>query len=65
MSTQESESKSELMPVLLGWKGIARYLGKGIRTVQRWESEFDFPVRRTHEGPTSVLAVPAEIDAWV
>jgi hypothetical protein len=66
MSTQDSQSEFELAPVLSGWKGIARYLGKGIRTLQRWERQFDFPVRRIHEGPKStVLAVPAEIDAWV
>jgi hypothetical protein len=66
MSTRDSESRAELTPVLSGWNGIARYLGKGIRTIQRWERQFDLPVRRTHEGPKStVLALPAEIDAWV
>jgi hypothetical protein len=52
--------------VLTSWKDIAQYLGKGIRTVQRWEDDLGLPVRRTKDGvKSSVLAVPAEIDAWV
>jgi hypothetical protein len=52
--------------VLSDWRLIARYLGKSVRTVQRWERELGLPVRRTHGGPKSaVIAVPAEIDAWV
>lgn len=52
--------------VLASWKDIAQYVGKGIRTLQRWERELGLPVRRTHEGPKpGVMAVPAEIDAWV
>ena len=26
--------------VMTSWKEIARYLGEGVRTAQRWESEF-------------------------
>jgi hypothetical protein len=52
--------------VLSNWKLIGRYLGKSVRTVQRWERELGLPVRRAHGGPKSaVIAVPAEIDAWV
>jgi hypothetical protein len=52
--------------VIAGWKDIGLYLGKGTRTVQRWERDLGLPVRRTHEGPKpGVLAVRAEIDAWV
>ena len=51
---------------LSGWKDIASYLGKGVRTVQRYEREFRLPVRRP-AGKTrgSVLATRAELDAWV
>jgi len=53
-------------PILTSWKEIAQYAGKAVRTVQRWERELDFPVRRTKTGrKSSVLAVPGEIDAWV
>ena len=32
--------------VLSSWKDIARYMGKGVRTVQRWERHLGLPVRR-------------------
>jgi hypothetical protein len=32
-----AESSSGEMLVLVEWKSIAQYLGKGVRTVQRWE----------------------------
>lgn len=52
--------------VLTSWKEIAQYLGKGVRTVQRWEAEYGLPVRRaTSSSHHAVLAVPEEIDAWV
>jgi hypothetical protein len=28
------------------WKEIAKYLGKGVRTAQRWEHEAGLPIRR-------------------
>jgi predicted DNA-binding transcriptional regulator AlpA len=52
--------------ILTSWKEIGQYLGKGVRTVQRWESEYGLPVRRASSGShRAVLAVPQEIDAWV
>jgi hypothetical protein len=52
--------------VLTCWKDIAQYVGKSVRTVQRWERELEFPVRRTkHRTKGLVLAVPIEIDIWV
>ena len=51
---------------LTSWKEIARYLGKGIRTVQRWEAVYGLPVRRTSGSDhRSVLAIPAELDEWL
>jgi hypothetical protein len=56
----------KMTSVLTSWKKISRYVGKGVRTVQRWESEFGFPIRRIKPGTKSgVLAIPAEIDAWI
>jgi hypothetical protein len=50
--------------VLTSWKEIACYLGKGVRTVQRWEAELGLPVRRPRNDRHIVLAFPAELDAW-
>ena len=52
--------------VLSSWKEIATYLGRGVRTVQRWERNADLPVRRpngANRGP--VLAIPGELDRWI
>jgi hypothetical protein len=51
---------------LSGWKEIANYLGKGVRTVQRYERELGLPVRRPAGKATgSVVATKAELDGWV
>ncbi|MFP5228640.1 MAG: hypothetical protein ACLGXA_13530 [Acidobacteriota bacterium] len=51
--------------ILTSWKEIGQYLGKGVRTVQRWEREAGLPVRRRGEPPRgAVLAIPAELDEW-
>ena len=36
-----SSISSQPPSVFTSWKEIACYLGKGIRTVQRWERDFD------------------------
>lgn len=60
------EPKSAQPQVLSGWKDIANYLGKGVRTVQRYEREFGLPVRRpSSKVKGSVIATRAELDAWV
>jgi hypothetical protein len=57
---------SDNSPVLTSWKDIARYMGKGVRTVQRWEQDFGLPVRRPlGSNKKAVLARPRELDAWV
>jgi predicted DNA-binding transcriptional regulator AlpA len=51
---------------LSGWKEIASYLGKGVRTIQRYERELGFPVRRpAGKSHAAVIATRAEVDAWV
>lgn len=48
------------------WKEIARYLGRTVRTVQRWEQTLDLPVRRLqHDGGASVFAYTHELDRWL
>jgi hypothetical protein len=52
--------------ILSGWKDIANYLGKGVRTVQRYEGDLRLPVRRpAGRARGSVVATTAEIDSWV
>jgi hypothetical protein len=52
--------------VLSGWKDIANYLGKGVRTVQRYEADLGLPVRRpAGRVRGSVVATKLELDAWV
>ena len=47
------------------WKEIAAYLGRGVRTVQRWEREEGLPVHRLpHERRGTVYARAEELDAW-
>lgn len=52
--------------VLHSWKDISTYTGRSVRTVQRWEQMFHFPVHRTSgELKGSVMAFRQEIDAWL
>jgi Tol biopolymer transport system component len=47
------------------WKEIASFLGRGIRTVQRWEREEGLPVHRLpHAQRGSVFATDEELSAW-
>ncbi len=50
---------------LESWKEIARYLGRQVRTVQRWEKSEGLPVHRhQHRSGGSVFAHRTELDAW-
>lgn len=52
--------------VLNSWKEIACYLGRGVRTVQRYERERQLPVRRVQgKSHSSVLALTKELDDWL
>ena len=47
------------------WKAIARYLGRSVRTVRRWEQSQALPVHRLmHHSKASVYAYPQELDDW-
>jgi Tol biopolymer transport system component len=47
------------------WKEIAAYLGRGVRTVQRWEREEGLPVHRlAHDKRASIYARRDELAAW-
>jgi hypothetical protein len=49
-----------------GWKAVAAYLRKSVRTAQRWERELGLPVHRMQtETGEIIYAFSAEIDSWV
>jgi hypothetical protein len=51
---------------LTSWKEIATYLGKSVRTVQRWEASLGLPVRRPNANDRNiVVAIPAELNEWI
>lgn len=51
---------------LLSWKEIAAYLGREVRTVQRWEQTEGLPVHRHgHQKRSTVYAYTSELDEWV
>jgi hypothetical protein len=51
---------------LNSWKEIATYLGRGVRTVQRWERELGLPVHRIRNSDHSpVFAFASELRLWV
>ncbi len=58
---------SEDSTVLSSWKDIARYLGKGVRTVQRWERHLGLPVRRPigASQKSAVVLYRGDVDAWL
>ena len=48
------------------WKDIAGYLGREVRTVQRWESERGLPVHRLPGGDKPrVYALKSELGSWL
>ena len=52
--------------MLNSWKEVAAYLGRGVRTVQRWELELGLPVRRPRGKPRSaIIALKPELDRWL
>jgi len=52
--------------ILNSWKEVAHYLGRGTRTVQRWEQDLGLPVRRPRgKSRSAVMALRQELDAWV
>src|SRR5690349_24381117 len=67
MHSDSQRSPDSPARILHSWKEIAAYLGRGIRTVQRYEEELGFPVHRLckNNRSSSVLAFVDEIDLWL
>lgn len=52
--------------ILRSWKEIATYAGVSVRTVQRWEKEFGFPIRRLASKKGAVVfAFKADLHIWL
>lgn len=52
--------------ILNSWKEISGYIGRGVRTVQRWEELYGLPVHRAAgRDRSAVYALSDEIDAWL
>jgi hypothetical protein len=51
--------------LLSSWKEIAKYLGCGVRTVQRWEQQRKLPIHRIGAGPKApVFAFEGELRTY-
>lgn len=52
--------------ILNSWKEISSYVGRGVRTVQRWEELYGLPVHRAAgRDRSAVYALSDEVDAWL
>jgi len=52
--------------VLNSWKEIADYMGRGVRTIQRYERDLRLPVHRpAGKSRSAVIAFADEIDQWM
>jgi phage terminase Nu1 subunit (DNA packaging protein) len=52
--------------ILNSWKDISSYIGRGVRTVQRWEELYGLPVHRAAgRDRSAVYALSDEIDSWL
>ncbi len=48
------------------WKEIADYIGKGIRTVQRWEARLGLPIQRPNEHYRGIVCASRDdLDNWL
>jgi hypothetical protein len=67
MSISDRSTVVSQSTVLTSWKEIARYLGKGVRTAQRWEQQLGLPVRRPigASQKSAVLLHREEVDVWL
>lgn len=64
-SDNHNSLASRQRTVLQSWKEIASELGRGVRTVQRWEQTLGLPVHRLGKGARCpVFAFKDELDFW-
>jgi PAS domain-containing protein len=52
--------------ILRSWKEIANHVGACVKTTQRWEQHYNFPIRRLERSKGAVVfALKAEVDSWI
>ena len=52
--------------LLNSWKEIAAYMGRSVRTLQRWERQLKLPIHRpAGKDRSAVLAFGDELDQWL
>jgi len=63
---QSRELPGIQVTVLNSWKEIANFVGRGIRTVQRWERFLGMPVHRIgHGNRAPVCVLVSELNFWL
>jgi tetratricopeptide (TPR) repeat protein len=66
LSVTGTHGESDTGARLDGWKRIAAYLNRDVRTLRRWEKSEGIPIRRLmHNKLASVYAYQAELDEWL
>jgi hypothetical protein len=66
MSASPERDARENRRILNSWKEIASYMGRGVRTVQRYERTYRLPIRRpAGKDRSAVMAFGDEVDAWL
>jgi hypothetical protein len=64
LSHSSSVPLGETVAILSGWKEISKYMGHGVRTVQRWEV-IGLPVHRPRgTNRSAVIAFTEELEIW-
>ena len=64
--TANPKTRAAGLGIFSGWKEIANYFGKGVRTVQRYERELGLPIHRPNgKSAGSVIATKKELDDWL
>ena len=66
-SFQQPHEKAPIAgEVIRSWKDIAEYVGTCVKTLQRWEHAYGFPVRRlSHNKGAVVFTLTKEVDDWI
>jgi hypothetical protein len=60
------ESAPRIRKILTGWKEIANHINRGVRTTQRYESQFGLPIHRAGgKDRGAVMAFSDELDQWL